>query len=233
MDCRGSHLLCKEDTFLSMYFPVRPRLDSTTVRDGPGELRADLGGSYCQLPSFLPPPLESRRSGELRGRGKDCSWLREPSNFYFCSEWREEGTHFTGGKFKNYICTWIAWKRGMTWRRVWETWEGWFLTIWALYSDEQPCLSAPEPVNTSGSCGDSREPSPGIWQPWVPACWVGIAPSEVHPWNKGALLFTSRPWESPALKDGVEINVMQTRLYSQFFKFHFFPNWAWMACGCN
>lgn len=40
---------------------------------------------------------------------------------------------------------------------------------------------------------DSREPSPGLWQPGVPACGVGIALSEAHPWNKGALVFTSRP----------------------------------------
>lgn len=75
---------------------------------------------------------------------------------------------------------------------------------------------------------DSWEPSPGIWQPRVPACWVGIALSEVHPSNKGALLVTSRPWESPALKDGVEImwcKLGYTHNFSNFIFFQTEPEW--------
>lgn len=66
MDCRASHILCKEDTFL--LFPHEaPEGMTGTVRDRPGELRADPGGSCCQLPPFLPPPLESRRTASCEG----------------------------------------------------------------------------------------------------------------------------------------------------------------------
>lgn len=235
MDCRGSHILCKEDTFLSMCFPVRPhRLDSAQWGTGLGSWEQTQEGATASCQPPCPHPWNPGGVGSFKGEARTAAGLENLQTFIFV---------LRGGKKErtlleeslNYISVLGLFGRETTWRRVWETWVGWCLTIWATFW--LIALSFCPRACRRGHFSQLRR-FPGILSRHSAAAQ---GPS-LWGWNRS---FSSAPLEQRnpvgyfqtlrklCPERWCRDNVMQTQLYSQFFTFYFFPNWAWMACGWN
>lgn len=83
MDCRGSHLLCKEDTFLSMYFPVRPRLDSAQWGTVLVSWEQTWEGATASCQASCPHPWNPGGVGSFEGEARTAVGLENLQTFIF------------------------------------------------------------------------------------------------------------------------------------------------------